>query len=210
MVLIGCIVLLDNICVTHLFMIGRYASFARSDWYTLKGIVGRFQITVPVPWPNDFREIFENVNVRARHREFYEFIYFFCVLKFIDWQIWNILVSRPKLAFNLTFVFCSPICPNNCGVVFLWKYILVFEKWLFSFDRSNMQIFTVNITRVVWPHVTNILDLQFFCQHNPLFYHLNLIPFHYWSRQRNIYFLVNISIRHTFPMSKVTSKQRQF
>ena len=70
MVLIGWIVLLDNICVTHLFMIGRYASFARSDWYTLKGILGRFQITVPVPRPNDFREIFENVNVRARHREF--------------------------------------------------------------------------------------------------------------------------------------------
>ena len=87
MVLIGWIVLLDNICVTHLFMIGQYASFAQSDWYTLRGILGRFQITVPVPWPNDFREIFENVNVRARHREFYEFIYFFCVLKFIDEQI---------------------------------------------------------------------------------------------------------------------------
>ena len=38
-----------------------------------------------------------------------------------------------------------------------------------------MQIFTLNITRVVWPHVTNLLDLRYFCQHNPLFYHLNLI-----------------------------------
>ena len=94
--------------------------------------------------------------------------------------------SHPKFAFTPTFIFCSPICPNNCGVVFLWKYILVFEKWLFSFDRSNMQIFTVNITRVVWPHVTNILDLWYFCQHNPLFYHLNLIPCYYWSWQRNI------------------------
>ena len=103
-------------------------------------------------------------------------------------QIWNILASRPKFDFTPTFIFCSPICPNNCGVVFLWKYILVFEKWLFSFDRSNMQIFTVNITRVVWPHVTNLLDLRYFCQHNPLFYHLNLIPCHYWSWQRNIYF----------------------
>ena len=63
---------------------------------------------------------------------------------------------------------------------FLRKYILVFEKWLFSFDRSNMQIFTVNITRVVWPRVMNILDLRYFCQHNPLFYHLNLIPCHCW------------------------------
>ena len=85
---------------------------------------------------------------------------------------------------------------------FLRKCNLVLEKWLFSFDRSNMQIFTVNITRVVWPHVTNLLDLRYFCQHNPLFYHLNLIPCHCWSWQRNIYFLVNTFVRHTFPMLK--------
>ena len=117
-------------------------------------------------------------------------------------QIWNIVASRPKFVSSPTFIFCSPICSYNCGVVFLRKYILVFEKWLFSFDRSNMQIFTVNITRVVWPHVTNLLDLRYFCQHNPLFYHLNLILCHYWSWQRNIYFLVNIFFRHTFSMSK--------
>ena len=85
---------------------------------------------------------------------------------------------------------------------FLWKCILVFEKWVLSFDRSNMQIFTLNITRVVWPHVTNLLDLRYFCQHNPLLYHLNLIPCHYWSWQRIIYFLVNIFVRHTFSLSK--------
>ena len=78
----------------------------------------------------------------------------------------------------------------------------------FSFDRSNMQISTVNITRVVWPHVTNILDLWYFCQHNPLFHHLNLIPCHYWSWQRNIYFLVNIFVRHTFSMSKSSIKTK--
>ena len=98
----------------------------------------------------------------------------------------------PKFVFSPTFIFCSPICPNNCGVVFWWKYILVFEKWSFSFDRSNMQIFIVNITRVVWPRVTNVLDLRYFCEHSPLFYHLNLIPCRYWSWKRNIYFLVNI------------------
>ena len=108
--------------------------------------------------------------------------------------------KSPKFVFSPTFMFCNPIGPNNCGVVFWWKYILVFEKWFFSFDRSNMQIFIVNITRVVWPHVTNLLDLRYFCQHNPLFYHLNLIPCHYWSWQRNIYFLVNIFVRHTFSM----------
>ena len=118
-------------------------------------------------------------------------------------QIWNIVASSPKFDFTPTFMFCSPIW---CS--FLWKYILVFEKWFFSFDRSNMQIFTVNITRVVWPHVTNVLDLRYFCEHNPLFYHLNLIPCHYWSWQRNIYFLVNIFVRHTFLMSKSNIKTK--
>ena len=101
-----------------------------------------------------------------------------------------IVASRPKFVFPPTFMFCSPICSNNCGVVFLWKYISVFEKLYFSFDSSNTQIFTVNITRVVWPHVTIPLDLRHFCQHNPLFYHLNLTTCHYWSWQRNIYFCV--------------------
>ena len=65
-----------------------------------------------------------------------------------------------------------------------------------------------SVTRVAWPHVTNILDLWYFCQHNTLFYHLNLIPCHYWSWQRNIYFLVNIFVRHTFPMSKSSIKTK--
>ena len=91
---------------------------------------------------------------------------------------------------------------------FLWKYISVFEKWLFSFDRSNMQIFTVNITRVVWPRVMNLLYLRYLCQHNPLFYPQNLILCHCWSWQRNIYFLVNTFVRHTFPMSKSSIKTK--
>ena len=123
-------------------------------------------------------------------------------------QVWNIVASRPKFVFSPTFIFCSPICYNNCGVGFLWKYVLVFEKWLFSFDRSNMQIFSMNITWVVWPHVTNLLDLRYFCEHSPLFYHLNLIPCRYWSCQGNIYFLVNIFVRHTFPMSKSSIKTK--
>ena len=111
--------------------------------------------------------------------------------------------KSPKFILSPTFIFCSPICPNNCGVFFFCgKYILVFEKYVFSFDRSNLQIFTLNVTRVVWPHVTYLLDLRYFCRHNHLFYYLNLIPCHYWSWQRNIYFLVNIFVRHTFSMSK--------
>ena len=71
-----------------------------------------------------------------------------------------------------------------------------------------MQIFTVNISKVVWPHVTNLRDLRYFHQHNPLFYHLNLIPCHYWGWQRNIYFLVNIFVRHIFSMSKSSIKTK--
>ena len=91
---------------------------------------------------------------------------------------------------------------------FFVKIYFSFREIIFSFDRSNMQIFTVNITRVVWPHVSNVLDLRYFCEHNPLFYHLNLIPCRYWSWQRNIYFLVNIFVRHTFPMSKSSIKTK--
>ena len=125
-------------------------------------------------------------------------------------QILNILESRLQFVFFPIFIFCSPICSNNCGVVCLWKYILVFENWFFSFDRSNIQIFTVNITRVVWPHVTNLLDLRNFCQHNPLFYHLNSIPCHYWSSQRNIFFWWIILSDILFLCRKVAWKQRQF
>ena len=115
--------------------------------------------------------------------------------------------KSPKFIFSPTFIFRSPICPSNCGVFFLWKYILVFEKLVFSFDRSNLQIFTW----VVWLRVTNLIDLRYFFRHYPLFYHLNLIPCHYWSWQRNIFnfwwiFLSDI----LFLCRKVASKQRQF
>ena len=71
-----------------------------------------------------------------------------------------------------------------------------------------MQVFTLNITKVVWPHVTNLLNLRYFWRHNPLFYHLNLIPCHYWSWQRNIYFLVKFFVRHIFSMSKSSIKTK--
>ena len=110
--------------------------------------------------------------------------------------------KSPKFVLSPALIFCSPISHYVCGVVFfLWKYISC-EKWAFSFDRSNMQIFTLNITRVVWPHVPSSLDLRYFCRHNPLSYDLKLVPGHYWSWQRTISFLVNIFVRNTFYMSK--------
>ena len=41
-----------------------------------------------------------------------------------------------------------------------------------------------------------------------MFYHLNLITCRYWRWQRNIYFLVNIFVLHTFPMSKSSIKTK--
>ena len=79
---------------------------------------------------------------------------------------------------------------------------------IFFRSTFNIQIFTVNITRVVWHHVTNKLDLRYFCRHNPLFYYPNLIPCHYWSWQSNIYILVNIFVGRTFPMSKSNIKTK--
>ena len=114
--------------------------------------------------------------------------------------------KSPKFVLSPTLIFCSLISHYVCGVVFfLWKYISC-EKWAFLFDRSNMQIFTLNITRVVWPHVLSLLDLRYFCRHNPFSYNLKLIPGHYRSWQRTISFLVNIFVRHTFSMSKSSIK----
>ena len=114
-----------------------------------------------------------------------------------------------KIRFHSYFNICSPICPNNRGAAFLWKYILVFKKWLFSFDRSKMQIFTVIITRVVRPRETNI-PTSSISVNVTLFYHLNLIPFHYWSWQRNISFWWILLSNILFLCRKVASKQRQF
>ena len=51
---------------------------------TLEGIVGSFQVTDP--WPQDFREICENINVRKRPRHSY-FINLFC------WQDWLLIMN---------------------------------------------------------------------------------------------------------------------
>ena len=122
-------------------------------------------------------------------------------------EIWNIVASRLKFVFTPTFIFCSPICFNNCGVVFFVKIYFNFLEMTFLFDCLNMQIYTVNITQVVWPHVTIPLDLWHFCQHNTLFYYLNLVPCLYWSWQRNIYFWWIFLSDILFPWRKVASNK---
>ena len=93
--------------------------------------------------------------------------------------------SHPKFAFSPTFIFSSPICPNNCGVVFFGKIYFSFREMIFiSFDCSNIQIFTVNITWVVWS------------------------PVNIEAGKETFNFLVNIFVRHTFSMSKSSIKTK--
>ena len=70
-----------------------------------------------------------------------------------------------------------------------------------------MQIFTVDITQVVWPRITNVPDLRHFCERNTLFYHLSLIP-SLLKLAKKYLFLVSIFVRHTFPMSKGSIKTK--
>ena len=42
-------------------------------------------------------------------------------LRFTLFSLGEDVASRPKFDFTPTFIFCSPICPNNCGVVFFVK-----------------------------------------------------------------------------------------
>ena len=58
------------------------------------------------------------------------------------------------------------------------------------------------------PICSSNCGVWYFCGNDPLFYYLNLIPCRYWSWQRNIYFLVNIFVRHTFPMSTSSIKTK--
>ena len=135
-----------------------------------------------------------------------------CQHRFIA-QIWNILASRPKFVFIPTFIFCSPICSNNCGVVF---YIYLYAKMYFSFREMIFLVRPLkyaNFHREYIPSCVtsrNVLYLRYFCQHNPLFYHLNLILCHYWSWQRHIFFWWIFLSDILFLCRKVALRQRQF
>ena len=84
----------------------------------------------------------------------------------------------------------------------------IFCENIFQFSRNDFSRSIAKICKFlpsILPELCDlvyILDLQYFFQNNPFFYHLNLIPCHCWSWKRNIYFLVNTFVRHNFPMSK--------
>ena len=127
-------------------------------------------------------------------------------------QIWDILASRPKFVFNPTLIFVA-------------QYVLIIVVHLFcenvlhyywnDFSFREMTFFVrplknANFRRDYYPSCATscnkYTDLQYFCPHNPLFYHLKLIPFHYWSKKCLV--LVNTFVRHTFPVSKSSIKTK--
>ena len=88
---------------------------------------------------------------------------------------------------------------------FVAQYVLIIVVWFFCenicwFPRNEFFRSTAQIWKFTWS--------RYFYRHNPLFYHLHLIPCQYWSWQRYIYFLVNIFVRYTFSMSKISFKTK--
>ena len=122
-------------------------------------------------------------------------------------------VSSSKFVFTPTLIFCSLIIV----VQFFCE-----NKFWFSrndFSRSTAQICKFSpwilpelcdlVHEFTWPPV--FLSTQSFVlssKLNPLFYPQNLILCHCWSWQRDIYFLVNTFVQHTFHMSKSSIKTK--
>ena len=68
--------------------------------------------------------------------------------------------KSPKFVFSPTFMFCNPIGPNDCGVVFWWKYILVSRKYFFvrplkyaNFHREYYPSCVTSCNEFTWPPI---------------------------------------------------------
>ena len=46
--------------------------------------------------------------------------------------------SHPKLSFTPTYTFCSPICPDNFGAVFLVKTYFSFREMIFFSSTAQV------------------------------------------------------------------------
>ena len=118
--------------------------------------------------------------------------------------------SHPKFAFPPTFIFCSPIPPNNCGVVFFVKIYFSFREMIFF--RLIAQICKINFHREYYPScVTSFNEYTWppvFLLTESFLLSSKLNPLSLFKLQSNIYFLVNIFARHTFPMSNGSIKTK--
>ena len=114
----------------------------------------------------------------------------------VYWYCWSYFINH---FWNLGFATVLNLC-----IVVNLKFALFYHKVSIVL-RANVNMHQTNSgksSKICF--LTNFHILQ----HNPLFYHLNLIPCHYWSWQRNIYFLVNIFVQHTFSMWKSSIKTK--
>ena len=116
-------------------------------------------------------------------------------------------VSHPKFAFTPTFIFCSPICPSNC-VVFLSKYIFSFREMTFfvrplkyaNFHREHYPSCVTSCIEYTWTPI--FLSTKSFVLSS------KINPLSLLKLASNIYFLVNILVRHTFPTSNSSIKTK--
>ena len=82
-------------------------------------------------------------------------------------QIWNIVASRPKFVFSPTFIFCSPICPNNCGVFFCEK--------IFYFSRNDIFRSAAQICKFS-PWILPELWKKYHFSKNAIYFHKKTTP----------------------------------
>ena len=109
----------------------------------------------------------------------------------VYWYCWSYFINH---FWNLGFATVLNLC-----IVVNLKFALFYHKVSIVL-RANVNMHQTNSGKS--PKIRFLTNFHIL-QHNPLFYHLNLIPCHYWSWQRNIYFLVNI-----FSMSKSSIKTK--
>ena len=110
---------------------------------------------------------------------------------------------------------------------FVAQYLLIivvqfFCENIFRFSRNDFSRSTAPIFKFspwILPEFCDLVSWIYFisgisvniilCKiYYSSFYSQNLILCHCWSWQRNIYFLVNTFVRHTFPMSKSSIKTK--
>ena len=116
--------------------------------------------------------------------------------------------KSPKFVFTPTFIFYSPICSNNCVVVFFIKICFSFRGLIFFvrplkyayFQREYYPSCVTSCNECTW--LTAFLWTWFFVLSS------KLNPLSLLKLAKKCFFLVNIFVRHTFPMSKSSIKTK--
>ena len=114
------------------------------------------------------------------------------------------VASHPKFAFTPTFIFCSPICPDNCGVVFFFVKIyfscreIIFFVRLLKYANFHREYYPSCVTSGI---SVNLIHSFIIKTWSPVIIEAGKVIFiFWWIFLSDILFLCRI----------VASKQRQF